>query len=518
MILGCGIGLAGCYVAYRINNKRSIEVRKDKKIIRQKWQVLMDSMGYMAENKIKQEYELLEIIPKHYGWDAKVSIPPSKKYNDIKAMIPSIESMYKANAMINLAPNKSSAYLRIHNVEKEISPKDGLRFKWFKTFYNIKNACNDYGEIVAINSIEEIKSPIDKEVVGHKIISKIPLGVSYKNIIASHDVISRTLGKCYFDFNADNLELECCIITKPFDDFVRFTPIKVEPYQLFVGMGYDWKPIILDYKESSNWLDGGIINSGKTMAIITGFMNLCICRKDFEMYIANYGEKEDLGVLKNMPQCKCFAGSLVDIIGMLRYLINEMRRRNNLFSKQKEACFNIYQYNKRIKNEENKMKVIHFVSDEIADLVDNETVQDLIWNLVRKGRNCGIYVSLATQRGTLANLSAEIKSNLANKTCFSVANTSSAQTIMGSVENTTDMVMSLKKKREFVVDYIEGIKIGKTLYFDEDMMADYVKKLSEKNHVNKKFDSSGKEIVQNTQENNEKSSKKDKKFENLSKK
>lgn len=500
--------------------KATKEIREKKNFeadIKHRWSVLMDSLGVKAENKIKQEYDILEIIPKHYGFDAKVSIPHGKSYLELKSLIPSIEIAYGSNAMINLSPNKTSAYLRVHFTDKEISIKDELKFKWFKTFYGIKNVNNSFGEMPTINGIDEIKSPFN-ELVGYKIKSKIPLGVSYKNIVESYDIIARTLGKCYFSFNSEKLELECSIIHVPFDNMVKFAPVEVKPWELFVGMAYDWQSVILDYSQSANLLDGGNQGTGKTMALITAFLNLCINCDNFKMFVGSYGEKQDLGIFKNMKQCSGFATSKADIVGMLRYLIKEMKRRYKVFSSQKYPCMNIFEYNKKMKKEEYKMEVWHFLTDEVADLVEDNEIQELIWSLARKGRGAGIYVSLATQRGTLENLSGEIKAMLKNKMSFSQANSSSAGTIMGHVEKTTDMVMSLEKNREFVIDYLEGIKIAKTLYLDMDMMAEYLKKLKDNNHKPLKFKLDGTIIEEKDTKNTSESKKKGSNWSNLSQK
>lgn len=503
--------------SYKKATKEIREVKTFETDVKNRWSKLMDSLGVKAENKIKQEYEILDIIPKHYGFDAKVSIPHGKSYLELKSLIPSIEIAYGSNAMINLAPNKTSAYLRVHFIDNEISIKDDLKFKWFKTFYGIKNVNNSFGEMPTINGIDEIKSPYG-QLVGYKIKSKIPLGISYKNIIDSYDVIARTLGKCYFSFNSEKLELECSIIHVPFDNMVKFAPIEVQPWELFVGMGYDWQPIILNYSYSPNLLDGGNTRTGKTVAIITAFLNLCLNCDNFKMFVGSYGEKQDLGIFKYMKQCSGFATSKADVLGMLRYLSKEMKRRYKVFSSQKDPCMNIFQYNKKMKKEEYKMEVWHFLTDEVADLVEDKDIQELIWSLARKGAGAGIFVTLATQRGTLANLSAEIKGMLTNKMSFSQANSSSAQTIMGGVEKTTDMVMSLEKKREFVIDYHDGIKIAKTLYLDEDMMTDYLKKIKDSKHRPLKFKLDGTIIEEKEDKTDSKSDKKNDGWSNLSQK
>lgn len=494
MIVESGLLLGGAYYLYRKSNKESISRKKRIADIRSKWSILMDGIGNKSENKIEQQYEVLDVIEKHYGFDAIISIPIGKKYIELQQLIPQIELLFKANSMIELSSNKTSAYLRVHYLDKNISMKDDIRFKWFKTFYNIKDTSNNSGEILRVDDLIELKSPY-KDVVGYKIVSKIPLGVGYKKIVDAYDIINKTLGKCYFNFNTDKMVAECSIITKPFDNMVKFAPIKVKPWELFVGMRYDWIPVIFDYSQSANCLIGGVQGSGKTVSLITAFLNLCINCDDFKMFVCNCGEKEDLVIFKYLRQCSGFVNSIPNLIGMLRYLKKEMERRYKLFSSQDKPCFNIFQYNKM--NPNDQLEVWHFLTDEVADLIIDKHVQDLIWSLARKGRASGIYCSLATQRGSISNLSPEIKAMLRNKVCFSQVNQASAQTIMGGVEETTDMVMSLEKNREFVVDYMDGIKIGKTLCLTEDMMGDYLLELKDKSHRTLAFDSKGNLINKN---------------------
>lgn len=485
-----GLLLAGAIgTGYSVLTKEKRTKARFTKTINDKWCVLMDSLGTKVENGIMQEYEILDCIERRYGADILISIPFGKSYKDLRSLLPSIEHVFGCDCMINLAPNKKCGFLRLHFIGAEISVKDKLKFDWFKTFYGIKNTQNEFGESVSIQKMEEIISPYE-EVVGFKIISKVPLGVSYKNIIDNYDVIVRTLGKCYFNFDSGKMLMETSIIKVPFDNGVRFKPIKTKPWELYVGMGYDWKPIILDYSQVSNLLDGGMINTGKTMAIIGAFINMCYWNKNVKLFVSNFGEKNDLAVFKDFSQTIGFANSYAQLRCMLEYLIKEMKRRNKVFADQKEPCFNVYQYNKRVKKEENKMEIWHFIADEVADLMEDNDIQSMVNSLARKSRNCGIYVTVGTQRGSLANLSSETKGQLANKMCFSQPNTASALTIMGGSDKTTDMVMALEKKREFVVDYIGGIKTAKTLYLDEDMVAQYVKELSEKGH--KTIDFSGK--------------------------
>lgn len=478
MILEGLLCVGTVYSAYRYFGYDIHSERKLKREVKKRWNTLMDSMGHRAENKIYQEYEILKIVPKHYGFDAVISLPFSKKFLDIVNLIPSLESCFKSNVISSTTDDKNTAYLRFHFVNREISQKDKLKFDWFKTFYNIDGCMTKTGETLKITSMEEIESPSD-EVVGYKVNSKIPIGLSYDKIKNSYDTITKTLGKCFLNFNYKSMELETSIIHVAISDESKFKSINVKPWELYVAMGYDWKPIILDYSLNANCLIGGIQGSGKTNALISAFINLCSkCNGEtysdsFDLMVCNIGEKNDLRVFRDVKQCKYYANNESEALSMIKYLKKEMDRRNKLFSKQKEFCFNIHQYNKLVKDESKQLKVIHLIADEVADLMNSAEIQKLLWDLIRKSRSSGIYITTATQRGSLENMSSEIKGQLANKISFSQPNTASALTIM-SGEDVAKRVMSLEKKRECLVDYMEGIKVAKTLYLDERMMEEFL--------------------------------------------
>ena len=113
----------------------------------------------------------------------------------------------------------------------------------------------------------------------------------------------------------------------------------------------------------------------------------------------------------------------------------------------------------------------------------NET-QELLWNLIRKSRSAGIYITLATQRASIANISPEIKAQLSNKICFSMTNSASALTVL-SGEGLAARAIALEKTREFIADYNAGVSVGKTLYLTEEMMVELLKDKFFKDNENK---------------------------------
>lgn len=458
-----------------------VEEQNIKSDARINWDFLMMSIGKSARNDMAQAYKLLRIFVKHYGFDSIVSIPAGMRFMDLVGIVPIIESAFKANVMLSTAEDKNTAYMRVHYMGRNISTKDMLRFNWFKTFYNAEGCITKSGETINIDEIEEIKSP-NGSVVGYEVVSKIPVGLSFDKIKNSYDTITKTLGKCFLKFDFETMTLRTSIIHDPLSNDTKFYPIRIKPWELYTAMGQDWFPIILDYSQNANCFIGGMQGSGKTNAIFASFINLCNqCDGDtyedgFELFVSNMGEKNDLRIFRDVKQCKYYANNEVEVVAMLKYLTKEMARRNRLFAKQKKFCFNIHQYNKILTDKKEQLKVIHLIGDEIADFMCNEEIQALLWDLIRKSRSSGIYVTMATQRGSLKNLDSEIKGQFGNQMCFSQPNIASALTIVNG-EDTAKRVMSLEKKRECLVNYMEGVKVAKTLFLDEGMMEELLEKV-----------------------------------------
>lgn len=519
MILEGVIGVSALYTGYRVLDYENRIIRRQKRAIRSKWNMLLDAMGTKAENDIKQKFQLQEIFLKDYGFDLNILIPLSKSYLDVMALLPSLEVCFKGRVMINRTSKFNSVYLRVHESDKEISFEDNLKFNWFKTFYNL-DCKNKDGEIIEIKRFEDITAP-NGEVVGFKVISKIPLGSSYEKIKGAFDIISKTMGKCFTEFDNKLMELIVSIVHIPMGDGVEFIPVNVKPWELYVAMGYDWNPIILDYSFNANALIGGMQGTGKTMALISAFVNLCkVCDGDyfynsFDLYIANMGQKEDLRVFKMVKQCKYYAGNKQQVLSALRHLMKEMDRRNKLFSKQKELCFNMHQYNKVVKHNNQKLKTIHLIGDEIADFMESEDIQKLFWEIVRKGRSAGIYVTMATQRGSLKNLDSEIKGQLGNQIAFFQPNTASALTIVSGEDN-AKRVIGLETKRECLVSYAGGSKVARTLFLDIKLIQTMLAKVTvEDDRFKIKLDNSGNIIKEKEQPNATEIPSKDKDEKNI---
>lgn len=487
--LWCGGLLLTGIMALTEDHRHEGRVKKE---IENKWNYLMLSHQNSAQNKINQHYELVKIIIKEYGFNAIVTMPVGTSMNDIRKLLPSIEMAYGGDAILEMSNDKTSAYLRVAINGLNISDRDKIKFKWYKTFFKGERCRNNYGETYKIEKVEDIVNPNknkddEDRVVGHKLVVSIPEGLNYDNLSSFEESIGNTIGRCFMKWNKKIRRAEVEIITNPLKNSERFTPIKCEPWELYISMKYSYKPIMLNYKRFPNGIVGGMTGSGKTVSLIMAFLNLCYFynRDKIRLVIGLISDKQDFRIFKDINQCDYYARDLKDSLKAIKYLTKEASRRNKLFESCKKLTTNIYEYNKL--NKKNQLPLIYFMTDEIANYMElssdsyaikkeKNEFMDLFWKLAREGRSAGIYITVATQRGDTKNLDSNIKANLTNKISYKQSNTASALTIFGNGDNVAKRVTSLDmSERESLIEYFEGITIGKTLYLDTDMMEDLLK-------------------------------------------
>ena len=519
----CELALLGGIVSvsyYRLNMDKINSKHKKKEIVR-KWWKLLDAKGNNIRNDIDDEFQILNIFPTNFGWNMIVSIPYGKDYNDILKLLNEMEIVYKAEIRSLLSQDRNTAYISVHQLDREISPIEDIKFKWFKHFYNIKDGMNKIGETYKLSEAKDIINPLDSnDVLGTNFKVDIPSGLTYDTLKKQDIELSKIFGIVQISYDHLTKTSNCEIINKRVADNVPYTPVSVNPWELFVGVQHNYKPIILSMKECPNVLCSGRVGSGKTVSVITSVLNLVITNKDnIELFFCAMSEKQDLAMFSEIPCTQYYSTDKVTTISLLEYMKKEMKRRNKLFQEQ-EMCFNIYSYNKIVPKEE-QLKFIYVVADECADLMEVEGVQDLLFDLLRKARSSGIYFIFASQRFSLANINPESKSNLCSKVLFKMSNTASANTV---ADNLTQQIVNLPPSREFIADYQDGVYQGKTLQLTEEQMTEYIKPHIDKNHklldFNKKIPKNDQKIVENDDflaENDQKNAKNNKKIPRFSK-
>lgn len=480
-------------VAYNDINKKRIILRKQKKEFKNKFKQFMEAIN--KENKLEQTFEMLKYIPKNYGNDAIISIPIGYNVGDLIKLTPSLEMAYNANVVIEPSSTKNSAYMRVHYVDYDISEEDEIRFKWYKCMNNIKEARNSVDETFNIKSIKEIKDFNDKK-CGYQLEVSIPSGIDYAKITSNENTIKNTLKakRIFINYNQDTNTIIIKSILIPIADDLKFKPIKTQSVtEMYIGMCYDYNPVILHFQILSHLMYTGMTNTGKTVALLIGLTNHIYWYpdKEWELYLAQISHKKDLAIFKDVKQCRYYADDLDKVYSLFKYLYRVYEERNNKFIEyfEKHDVFiaDIYDWNKY--NPHNKMREIYVASDEFSsyqpDSADNKHQSDikpkclaLLLKLFKEARNAGIHVLCSLQRPDKDSLDPKIKQSIGNIISFKQPNIASSLTVLGD-----DSAFYLAPQREAIVEANERY-LMKTLYLTKEDIMKYIKPSIDKSHKN----------------------------------
>lgn len=516
--------IGGMILEYKQKTKHK---REFEKAVMDKWDILMDSLdNSKSENKIEQTYKILEIIPKHYGFIAIVKIPYGKDSTEIQKLCTRIEVVYGGRVIIEPSNTDfTTCYIRVHLNGLDIEFKDDIKFRWYSHFKD-KKFRNERGQTYRLYEGKDIKHPSKDNniIVGTKFKIQLPSGLKFSDLKGEELELSKVFGIVLINYDEEKKVITCEIIKDKLGNKEPYSVLSVKSWEFYVGMEYSWKPIIVNTKETPHLMIAGTTGGGKTYAIITGLINLCnsCTPEELELYILSMSEKMDLAMFKDCRHTRYYADNDEKCMKLLNFLKKEMSRRNKIFS-QIPMCFNIHRYNSKVKKQD-RMSFIWVASDEIADIMElGAEVQAMIWDLIRKCRNVGINIIMASQRFSTNNLSAETKAQLGNKLIFNMANSASALTV-ASGDDIVPRITNLLK-REFLCDCSDGRKIGKTLYIDEEMMINLAEPLQGDNKI--ELDINGKIIEKvieiedfkpKTDKNEQKIDKKPSRFEQMNNK
>ena len=517
MFLESLLGLSGCYIAYRINNKDDIYKRKQRKIIENKWNKLMDAMGgTKIENKMKERFKLLKIIPKNYGFDAIVSLPYGLNCNDFRVLLPAIQQAYQSNSIAEPSNDKNSIYMRCYDVNSKINTKDKIRLKWYTHMSGSKYR-NSLGETFTIKSIKELKSP-KKETIGYELDIKIPSQLSYDDLKSCEEDFQREFGRCLINFDKIDLKTTATIITNPIGDKEPFVPIKPKtPYDFYLAMNHSYKPIFTNLKDNPHILVTGQSQTGKTISVLTGITNLAYFynEDDFILYESMISSKQDLRIFKELRQCMYYASDIPNSVKLFRHVLNELNRRNKMFASSEKFCGNMYDWNKMYPKK--KLPIIILTIDEMTLYTpkksdkgsvksQKEECVDILTQLIIEGASGGINVLFSLQRPDREAFPPMIKSQCGTRIGFYQGNTASSLVAMDD-----DSCSRLPMKREAVVKYNKGTELVKTLYITHAMIIDLLKDkmIGTDHHLN--LDGNGNIIKENKNSNDKKDNVKEEK-------
>ncbi|MHB9946973.1 hypothetical protein CF095_16560 [Clostridium botulinum] len=338
---------------------------------------------------------------------------------------------------------------------------------------------------------------IDNTENGYKIIISL-YGVGFEKLENAKDLLESSLGSYVEIQQNENLKTATIyVIEERLTDNYTFKPIKVKPYELFIGKTYTLKDVILNMRDLPHVLFSGINSSGKTLCMVTALVNLIHynSHRDIELFLAQVSAKKDLRKFKDIKQCRGYADNLVKAYDMFQYLYHTMEKRISMFNGIKSKYVDdIYEWNKAFPKR--KMRIVYLAMDEFTsympDSLDSKEdaelktkCLDLLVKLIQQSRCTGIYVLASLQRPDKESLPPRLKAQFNCKVSFKQSNIASSLVVTDS-----EKAFNLKPRREAIVNADEEYLI-KTLYIDNKMIKDILEPhidMEHKNYYNYKKD------------------------------
>lgn len=328
---------------------------------------------------------------------------------------------------------------KIKNDIQEILMKSGIKNRENETYSVKEIKTTNYGYIAYLNNVPGLS-------VEH-LKSKINILQDNLNAIVS---IEKERFKPYTKLQ---------IVNKDISQF-KFTPVKCESHQLFIGKDFKGKEYLINLNKDPHILIGGATGTGKSFLLASILTNLIYNSSDcIDMYLFQICKSE----ISAFESCNCIKRScysVTECINAMNEIILEMDKRSELFKKY--GIKNITQWNKRKKD---YMKRIVVVLEEISFFQDADLEDTGIWSAILKiakaGRSVGIHLISCVQRSTATNIPPDLKSQM---TRISFKQKSSIDSM--NIINTTDA--TTLNNQECIIDGNSDYCILKTPWIDED--------------------------------------------------
>lgn len=256
---------------------------------------------------------------------------------------------------------------------------------------------------------------------------RIPAGVCVDDFIKHQQPIEQFLGhKVDIRYTYKEVEIE------------EFLTNEKELYCFIVEDLKGNVPILIGYDRRGNliWCDlskgephlliGGETGSGKSTVLRAIISNLLLT-SDVKLHLGDLKNGVEFRIFERCGNVIHFAKSISEISQMLNDLSVEVDSRYNLF--YKADAVDINDYNKKFPKK--KLDYHLLIIDEFADLQKSNECKDLLDELARKARACGIHMILCTQRPDKDVIKGSIKSNVTNVLGLKTLNSTNSGIILG---------------------------------------------------------------------------------------
>jgi ABC-type lipoprotein export system ATPase subunit len=235
---------------------------------------------------------------------------------------------------------------------------------------------------------------------------------------------------------------ELKIVTKPLDKDYPFQNPQLKPWQIYLGVDFTFKPIVVDMNDHCMFLLSGSTGSGKTRFIYQVLLSWILgCKpNEVDIMLSDIAKNEYIN-FRNVQHVKYYAQDLEQLYEMMLEVEKKLENRKKTLSRYREKgeATDIREYNKISGG---KMSYCVVLIDEfsvvIPDKTDNplekemkQKVLDILKRLSKIGRNHGIFTFIATQKTTKDEMPAIIKNMSAVRVSFRANDYISSEVIIG---------------------------------------------------------------------------------------
>lgn len=227
-----------------------------------------------------------------------------------------------------------------------------------------------------------------------------------------------------FESNGDFINIRVTTATLP--TFIPFQMPKPQK-DVVVSLGRDIKgnDVQLNLNKNPNVLISGMTGSGKSVCTNTIVTQLYCNYKDVEIYLIDMKSVE-LNIYKDLKQTKEYTNKLEGARKIVKELLDECNRRNDLFNRYKVK--ELSEYNKKVSPKDRLNPIVCIIEEAVRLMADKDLNKDLA-ELGFICRSCSISIITNIQRPTAKLFNPDLKASLTNVIGFRTTNRKNSEVI-----------------------------------------------------------------------------------------
>ena len=258
-----------------------------------------------------------------------------------------------------------------------------------------------------------------------------PSGFSTVNFESRDVAIQEYFGREMIEFESKGDFINIKVTTADLPNFIPFQmKERKNKDEVIVSLGRDIKgnDVELNLSKCPNVMCSGCTGSGKSVNTNVIATQLYCNYPNVQMYLIDM-KCVELGIYEDLPQTKEYTNKLEGAKKIIKELLEECDRRNELFNKLKVK--KLSDYNKKV-NVKDRLNPIVLIIDEAVRLMGDKDLNKDIAELGFICRSVEMSIILNIQRPTAKLLNPDIKASLTNIIGFRTINKRNSEVICDS--------------------------------------------------------------------------------------